>query len=201
MADKLYWTPKLFKLSDLKLWDKNPRTISLENFERLKQKITTQGFHNLIVLDTNCVVISGNQRKRALDELGISEVFCMIPNRVLTETEMLEVAISSNIQDGGWDYDMLSAQMDIEKLKELGLTESQLKINPQPDVINDISLPNGEKGGLEQITFTLTKDQMDTVKSALKTANDLGEYYDTGNENKNGNALARICEDYKSYGE
>lgn len=54
-------------------------------------------------------------------------------------------------------------------------------------------LPVGEKG-LQQMTFTLTAEQVGTVKEALRAAKGQGAFIDTGNENSNGNALARICE-------
>lgn len=55
-------------------------------------------------------------------------------------------------------------------------------------------LPIGEKADHEQITFSLSTDQAATVRDALRMAKDAGPFGDTGNENANGNALARICE-------
>lgn len=201
MSQQINWKPKLTKVSEIKNWEQNPRSISKEAYERLKQRITSRGFHDVIKLDTNNVVLSGNQRRRALEELGVKEVYCMVPSRKLTEEEMLQVAVDSNRQDGAWDFDMLSSLSDIEALKELGFTDQELKLTAAPDVINDISLPDGERPGLQQITFTLTNEQMEAVKGALETAKKLGDFINTGNENKNGNAIARICEDYVSYGE
>lgn len=201
MSEKIIWKPKLIKVSEIKNWEQNPRTISQEAYERLKQRIVSRGFHDVIKVDTENVVLSGNQRRRALEELGIKEVYCMVPNRKLTDEEMLQVAVDSNRQDGAWDFDMLASLSEVEALKELGFTDQELKITATPDVINDISLPDGDKPELQQITFTLTTEQLEIVKSALETAKKLGNFIETGNENKNGNAIARICEDYASYGE
>lgn len=55
-------------------------------------------------------------------------------------------------------------------------------------------LPTGEKADHEQITFSLSTEQAETVRDALRRAKDSGSFVDTGNENVNGNALARICE-------
>ena len=44
------------------------------------------------------------------------------------------------------------------------------------------------------MTFTVHKDQQETIDDAISIAKKLGEFTDTGNENSNGNALARICE-------
>lgn len=56
-------------------------------------------------------------------------------------------------------------------------------------------LPSGNKSPFQQMTFTLTDVQAETVKGALKAARG-SAFVDTGNENSNGNALARICEAY-----
>jgi hypothetical protein len=44
------------------------------------------------------------------------------------------------------------------------------------------------------MNFTLHDEQAATIRQALEAAKDLGPFVDTGNENSNGNALARICE-------
>jgi len=62
------------------------------------------------------------------------------------------------------------------------------------------NLPDGEKPGFQQMTFTLSNDQVETVHAAMKAARDMGPFVDTGNENGNGNALARICEAFRGRG-
>ena len=84
------------KVSDLKLWDKNPRTITKEEFEQLKKEIVEAGFHDVVKIDTDGTIISGNQRKRALEELGVIEVIVLVPDRPLSEDERLRVANRSN---------------------------------------------------------------------------------------------------------
>jgi len=58
------------------------------------------------------------------------------------------------------------------------------------------SLPDGERAPFQQMTFTLHDSQVETVKVALDRAKHAGAFGDTGNENSNGNALARVCEAY-----
>ena len=62
------------------------------------------------------------------------------------------------------------------------------------------SVPDGEKPPFEQMTFTLATHQAETVREALKAAKGMGPFVDTGNENSNGNALARICEAFNGRG-
>jgi hypothetical protein len=57
-------------------------------------------------------------------------------------------------------------------------------------------VPDGERARIQQMTFTLSDEQVEVVKRALRRSQDMGAFVGTGNENSNGNALARICEDY-----
>lgn len=136
--EKLEWTVKKGKVSDLINWDKNPRKITEESFERLKDRITKRGFHDVIKTDGHGVILSGNQRKRALQALGIEEVNIMVPNRDLTDTEKDAIAIESNRNDGVWDHDMLANQFDTDFLFELGFNEQELGISTKPEKKDDV---------------------------------------------------------------
>lgn len=57
-------------------------------------------------------------------------------------------------------------------------------------------LPQDDRAPFQQMTFTLHDDQAETVREAVKAAKTIGAFVDTGNENSNGNALARICETF-----
>lgn len=113
------------KVIDLKNWDKNPRKISAEAFEKLKQRIISRGFHDVIKLDTNGIILSGNQRKQALLQLGISEVDVRVPDRELTEEERCKIALESNRNDGADDYDLL-ADFGEDILQDVGFTQKEL---------------------------------------------------------------------------
>jgi hypothetical protein len=55
-------------------------------------------------------------------------------------------------------------------------------------------LPDGDRAPFQQMTFTVSDDQAEQIKIALEKARRMGPFVDTGNENGNGNALARVCE-------
>lgn len=61
-------------------------------------------------------------------------------------------------------------------------------------------LPNGDREPFQQMTFTLSDAQAADVKAALEAAKKAGPFVDTGNENSNGNALARVVEAYLGQG-
>lgn len=104
----------------------NPRKIQGEAFEKLKERITARGFHDVLKLDTEGYVLSGNQRKRALTDLGIKEVTVLVPSRELTKEERDKVILESNRNDGIWDMDMLANEFDLETLLDVGFLEKEL---------------------------------------------------------------------------
>jgi ParB-like chromosome segregation protein Spo0J len=55
------WHTETRKLSDLKEWENNPRTITDTAYQRLKKSIKERGFHDIIKIDEKNVVLSGNQ--------------------------------------------------------------------------------------------------------------------------------------------
>lgn len=61
-------------------------------------------------------------------------------------------------------------------------------------------LPDGDRAPFQQMTFTVSDEQAEQIGRALEKAKDAAPFADTGNENSNGNALARICEVYLGIG-
>ncbi|HAO64518.1 TPA: hypothetical protein DCQ44_00885, partial [Candidatus Taylorbacteria bacterium] len=113
------------QVKDLRAWLKNPRRISTENFSKLKERITRRGFHDVIKIDKDGTVLSGNQRRRALIDLGINEVIVLIPNRPLTKDERDKVALESNISDGSWNFDELKS-FKLDTLTDIGFNKNEL---------------------------------------------------------------------------
>lgn len=121
----IQWKPEKRKVQDLKLWDRNPRKITKENFDRLKARIVERGMHDVLKIDLDNTVLSGNQRKQALVDLGVEEVFVMVPDRKLTDVERDQVALESNRNDGTDDFDML-ANFDEQLLRDIGFSDEEL---------------------------------------------------------------------------
>lgn len=124
--EKLVWRPERRSVGELKAWKKNPRKITEEAFERLKNRIKARGFHDVVKVDTDDMILSGNQRKKALVELGIKEVIVLVPNRKLSETEKNSVALESNTNDGTWDFDALRS-FDLKVLTDIGFDKTDLE--------------------------------------------------------------------------
>lgn len=121
------------RVEHLKHWDKNPRKISEVAYVRLKNKILAEGMHQVLTIDVDNTVLSGNQRLEVLKEVGVEEVWCMIPARALSEEERDKVGIQSNIIEGQWDTNILSAKFNVPMLLDQGFTKLQLGMSDLKD--------------------------------------------------------------------
>ncbi len=123
--NKLNWSIEKRNLKDINNWNKNPRKITKVALEKLKDKITQNGFHSVIVIDTDNTILSGNQRKTALIELGIKEVNVLVPDRTLTDDERTKIALESNVNDGEWDFEKLKS-FDLGLIKFAGFSDMEI---------------------------------------------------------------------------
>lgn len=114
------------KLAGLKEWDKNPRLITGEALARLKQRITDRGFHDVVKVDQDNVILSGTQRRKALTELGIEEVWTMVPDRKLTEAERKAVVLESNRNEGVDDWAKLKEYFSADELLGGGFGKDEI---------------------------------------------------------------------------
>lgn len=122
------WTPEKRKVSELKEFPNNPRKIDKQAFEKLKERIAQRGFHDVVKVDTEGFILSGHQRKKALIDLGIEEVYALVPSRPLDRSERDAVILESNRNDGEWDYKILQDNFDIDIMKNVGFTDKELGI-------------------------------------------------------------------------
>jgi DNA modification methylase len=136
----IVWQEKTVALKDLRPYERNPRRISKEAFNKLKQSIEQDGFHQRILCTPEFKVIGGHQRIKALKELGWKDVQVLTPSRELTEDEYRRLLIRDNLQAGEWDMDELANAFTIEELKDWGFPENLLP--SQEGVVNE---PEGDE--------------------------------------------------------
>jgi len=107
--------------------------------------------------------------------------------------------IKDNLNFGEWDYDVLANTWDVNELEDWGMDMPSYDISNE-DLSEDFSLPAGDKGDLEQITFTLSSLQAEEIKEALAAMKrtEKFKFYeeDSTNENGNGNAISLIVEQW-----
>ena len=114
------------KLKDIRLNPDNPRVIRDEKFQKLKRSI--EEFPKMmslrpIVIDADGVVLGGNMRLRALQDLGYKEVPDEWVRRAeeLTDDEKRRFVIADNVGFGEWAWDALANEWDAEDLEAWGL--------------------------------------------------------------------------------
>jgi hypothetical protein len=117
------------KVAELKYYPGNPRTMSKEVFEKLKKSLQEFGIVDPLVINKNNEVIGGNQRLRAIKELGIDEVDCVVVDLPKSKEKALNIAL--NKIQGEFDEELLKSFIeDIEPLDlELtGLDDSEIAL-------------------------------------------------------------------------
>ena len=114
------------KLKDIKPNPNNPRVLRDDKFQKLKKSI--QEFPKMlslrpIVIDENNVVLGGNMRLRALQDLGFTDLddSCVKYANDLTEEEKKRFIIADNVAFGEWDWDTLANDWEVVDLEAWGL--------------------------------------------------------------------------------
>ena len=187
------------KISTVKGNPNNPRIIKNDKFKKLVKSI--QEFPEMlklrpIVVDEDMIVLGGNMRLKASKDAGLKEVWIEVAEG-LTEEQKKEFIVKDNVGFGEWEWDMLANEWDSVQLVEWGLDVWQNEDDIETS--DEFSLPDGEKSNLEQITYTLTKEQSNIIKEAIQEIKYTEEYkfVETfGNENSNGNALYLLIQQW-----
>ena len=114
------------KLSEIKANPNNPRLIKDDKFKKLVKSI--KEFPKMMalrpmVVDADGVVLGGNMRLKALQELKYKEVpdTWIKQASELTEDEQRRFIIADNVGFGENDWDMLANEWDADELVDWGL--------------------------------------------------------------------------------
>lgn len=114
-------------IGSLKASPSNPRVLRNEKFAKLKKSI--QDFPDMLnyrtlvaVTDTDgkLMVLGGNMRLRAMQDLGIKTAPVMLADH-WTEEQRREFIIKDNVGFGEWDWDQLANEWKTEDLDSWGL--------------------------------------------------------------------------------
>ena len=114
------------KIESLSKLENNPRRITPEDMERLKESIRNNPdyleAHPIVLSDRTgeLVIIDGNQRYEACVQLGYDEVPTALLHG-LTEEREREIIIRANVNNGKWDLNALQNEWDIDKLDDWGV--------------------------------------------------------------------------------
>jgi len=176
---------------------KNPRTQGEANLKAVIKSIKTWGqVEALVVGRGDNKVIGGNCRLDALKALGYKQAAVHYVDLDDDNAKALAIALNRTGELAGWDDDQLAADLESldEELRDAAYADYSLEADemPPPD------LPTGDKGEFMQMTFTLHESQAEEIRRAMEIAAKLGPFADL-NENRNGNALARVAERFVAH--
>jgi DNA modification methylase len=123
----------------------NPRIIKDDKFKKLVQSI--KDFPEMleirpIVVNNEMMILGGNMRLKAIQEIGIKEV-PIIKAENLTEEQQREFLIKDNVGFGEWDWDALANDWNPEELNEWGLDVPNMDMTELEAEEDDFDIPEG----------------------------------------------------------
>lgn len=135
----------------------NPRQITEDQYQALKASMQADNLTGAMPLkvyehEGTFVVLGGNMRLRALKELGLQEVACIVVPKETDAETLNKIIITDNSTFGDWDMDALANWN--EPLDEWGVDmptfeepetkaeeqEKQIKLNASEVVVASVSL-------------------------------------------------------------
>lgn len=185
----------------LVFYARNPRKND-HAVDKVAAAIREFGFRVPICAKSDGTIVDGHLRLKAAKKLGLSEVPVVLADD-MTEAQIKAFRLSVNkmAELAEWDTELLRLEfLDLEgdgfDLELTGFDADEIaELQFDDDAETDMpELADGDREPFQQMTFTLHDDQADEVKAAIEKAKAMGAFVDSGNENGNGNALARICE-------
>jgi len=113
------------------VWERNPRQIRKEQAGRLADSLDEFGQVQAIAIGPDNEIYDGHQRKNvwaALDRYGPDyEVDVRVASRPLTEKEREKLVVYLHRgAHGGWDFDILANEFEVDDLLEWGFDEAEL---------------------------------------------------------------------------
>jgi hypothetical protein len=144
------------KISAIKANSKNPRVIKDDKFKKLVKSI--QDFPEMLEkrplvcftdADGKYVVLGGNMRLKAAQEVGLKELPIVLADD-WTQEQRDEFLIKDNVGFGEWDWDQLANEWDSDKLDEWGLDVPNFDTEPIGD---DLIGEEKNKPATLKITF------------------------------------------------
>jgi ParB-like chromosome segregation protein Spo0J len=111
---------EVIDIKGIKANPNNPRVIKDDKFRKLVKSI--QEFPEMlkirpIVVNSEMMVLGGNQRLKACKEAGLTQI-PIIKADELTEEQQKEFIVKDNSNFGDWNFDELLEQFDADLLSE-----------------------------------------------------------------------------------
>lgn len=132
----------------------NPRELTQDQHQDLKDSITRFGFVDPLIVNTHKerknILVGGHQRLKIAKELGYKDVPCVEVDLSPDQEKELNVRLNKNT--GQWDWDALANHFDVGELLEWGFSEDELQFT-EPEVqglTDDDDVPEVEESITKQ---------------------------------------------------
>ncbi|MDR2676390.1 MAG: ParB/Srx family N-terminal domain-containing protein [Opitutaceae bacterium] len=131
-------------ISDLKPLEKNARTHTPEQIDKVAKSIKQFGFRNPVLITDSFGIVAGNCRVEAAKKLGIEKIPCL---RLagMTPEHVRAYALADNklALEAGWDIEILKQELEFLQ----GLTDFDFDCTGfTQNEINDLILPPNDAG-------------------------------------------------------
>ncbi len=123
---EINWSLKEISINQLQEFEKNPRQISKEHFHYLANLIDKFGLIDKPIINQDFTIIGGHQRIRILKKMKKKKVECWFPDVLLDSSEIEQLCIGLNLNQGRFDYEILANLWEPLDLLKYGFTEEQL---------------------------------------------------------------------------
>ena len=196
-------------IGDVNIDTANVRIHPEHNIDSIRASMARFGQRVPIVVQKQGMVVrAGNGRVVVARGLGWSHIAAVVVDESAVEAAAYGLADNRTAELAEWDDVALTAMLkalvaDGFPIAEVGWSDEELEdmlgsFNVEVGSMGEI--PSSDRDPIQQMTFTLHDSQVEQVTAALSRAKAAGPFVDTGNENSNGNALARIVEAYNGKG-
>jgi hypothetical protein len=189
---------KTVKLEEIKTDPNNARKHSEKNLAAISASLDQFGQRKPIVIH-NGVIIAGNGTYEAAKGLKWKEISVVeVPEDWdADKAKAFALADNRSAELAEWDEAILATQLvdlaemawDIE-----GLGFEKILQASGDDWADAFDKTAKEQSQFQQVTFTLSHEQVQTVNEAISASVALGEFPESDNTNRNGNALTRMAE-------
>lgn len=137
------------KLSELKPAEYNPRTMTEDEFNGLKQSLLTYGQQENLIVNKDRTIISGHQRFQAMKALDWTEAICNMVDLDKHQEKKLNVLMNSQAISGKYDDLKLSEILEelkldddyeslrLDKLEPLDLSDIEVEEDEAPEVSSE----------------------------------------------------------------
>lgn len=183
----------------------NVRKHHERNLATIKASLLRFGQQKPIVVDASGVVRAGNGTLAAAKALGWKEIAIVRSSLKGSDATAYAIADNRTAELAEWDDDALAQTLaalqieDEELANATGFDANELeKITGKFNIeaIDAPELPTEDRNPFRQVTFTLHDSQNATLERAVALAVERGMGSSEENDNRNGNAIAAICEAY-----